>query len=247
MNTMSLEQNNVEAARWLRFLSRWALATALMIIALFIVYLGGVGITASDTALGVGYADLFQAVRSPVLYRVAMTLDALGWLMMGGTLLTLAVILRSRAPIRSLLIAACGIGMLAGSLGGFIRLVGIADLAAQYAVAAPAQQSVLLQSMLTLREIINAHFVAGDVLASAGYLFVVSAAFAMGAFPRWLTGWAVLAGVLAGLQAATSALSAFSFPLLFLTVVVGIMGLHFAMAVVFWRPSPALVSATANA
>jgi hypothetical protein len=247
MRAVSLDQSGDDAARWLRFLSRWAFATALIILALWIVYLGGVGITASDTALGVGYADLFQAVRSPVLYRVAMTLDALGWLMMGGTLLTLAVILRSRAPIRSLLIAVCGLGMFTGSLGGFMRLVGIADLAAQYAVATSAQQSALLQSMLALREIINAHFVAGDVLAGAGYLLVASAAFAMGAFPRWLTGWAILAGVLAGLQAATSALNAFSFPLLFLTVVVGIMGLHFAMAVVFWRPSPALVSATANA
>jgi hypothetical protein len=175
-----------------------------------------------------------------------MSFDALGWLMMGGGLLILAFLLKRDAPIRALLIAACGLGLVSGFSAGIMRLVGISDLAAHYAVANPAQQSALLQPALALYEIIGALFVAGDILAGAAYLMVASAAFAIAAFPRWLRAWSVLAGLLSLLQAVTSAVGAFSFPLLLLTVVVGIMGLHAAIAVVFWRPTSATVAA-ANA
>lgn len=248
MKAMSLEQANVESARWLRFLSRWALVTALAVLAPPAVVLGGFGIALSDIALGMEYRNLLEAVRVPAAYRLFNTLDALRWLMMGGTLLTLAVVLKSRAPIRALLIAACGIGMLTGALGGFMRLVAISDLAAHYAVATPAQQSALLPSMLVLHEIIIAHFAAGYVLASAGFLLVASVAFRLAAFPRWLAAWFVLAGVLSILQGVASTLGEDSIPVLLLTVlVVGILGLHAAIAVAFWRPSPARVSATASA
>jgi hypothetical protein len=244
---MSLEQTNVEAARWLRFLARWALVTALMVIALMVVNLGGVGFAPSDSALGAEYSELLQAVRAPGMYRASMVLDALGWVMMGGTLLALAAILKSRAPIRALLIGACGIGSLTGVLGGFMRLVGISAFAAQYAVAAPDQQSALLPAALALREIISAHFVAGDFLVGAGWLLVASVGLAWAAFPRWVAGWFALAAGLSFLQGATSAVGAFSFPVLLLTVVVGVLGLHAATAVAFWRPAPAMSAATANA
>src|SRR5574341_2171609 len=136
MNAMSLEQTNVESTRWLRFLSRWALVMVLIGIALLTVFIGGIGFAPSDNALGAEYSELLQAVRVPAMYRLFTTFDALGWVMMGGALLSLAVILRSRAPIRALLIAACGMGLLVGVLGGAVRLVGISDLAARYATAA---------------------------------------------------------------------------------------------------------------
>jgi hypothetical protein len=61
---MSLEQSNVESARWLHFLSRWTLATVLFGIVGLTIYFGGIGFAPSDNALGVAYSDLMQAVRA---------------------------------------------------------------------------------------------------------------------------------------------------------------------------------------
>src|SRR3990172_5988268 len=112
MEAMPLEPTSVESAPWWRFLSRWSLVTALVALGLVGVFLGGIGIAASDSALGPEYVELMQAVRSPVLYRVAMVLDVLGWLTIGGSLLTLAGLLRGHAPIRATFIAACGFSQL---------------------------------------------------------------------------------------------------------------------------------------
>jgi hypothetical protein len=244
MNVESSASTSSDTERWLRFLSRWALVMVLMGLGLLVVYLGGIGFAPSDTALGAEYSELLQAVRAPTMYRLAMTFDASGWLMMGGALLTLAVILRGHTPIRALLIAACGMGLLTGVVGGGIRLVGISGLAAHYAISAPAQQTALLPPTLALYEIVSALFVVGDVLAGAAFLLVASAVFALALFPRWLTGWFVLAGVLSLLQGLTSAVGAFSFPILLLTIVIGILGLHAAIAVAFWRLVPASLAAT---
>jgi hypothetical protein len=144
-------------------------------------------------------------------------------------------------------IAACGIGMLTGALGGFMRLVGISALAAQYAVASPEQQSALLPAALGLSGIISAHFVTGNVLQGVSYLLIASVTLAQRACPRWLGSWFGLAGILQLLQGTTAAFGAFSFIVLLLTIVVGVLGLHVAIAVAFWRPSAALVSAIASA
>jgi Domain of unknown function (DUF4386) len=244
MQAITVEQSTGEVARWLRFLSRWALVTVFMVLALLLVYLGGIGFAPSDNALGAEYSELLQAVRAPALHRLAMTFDASGWLTMGGTLLTLAIILSRHTPIRAMLIAACGMGLLVGVVGGGIRLVGISGLAAQYASSAPAQQAALLSPTLALYEMFSALFVVGDVLAGAAFLLVASAAWGLPVFPRWLTGWLVLAGVLSLLQGVTSAVGAFSFPILLLTVVIGILGLHVAIAVAFWRVAPVSLAAT---
>jgi hypothetical protein len=196
--------------------------------------------------LGVAYSDLMQAVRAPMMFRTFMVFDAVGWLMIGGMLLTLAAILKSSAPVRAVFIAACGIGMLAGSLGGFMRLVGVSDLATQFSVATTAQQAALLSSMLALYETISAHFVAGGFLQGVAYLLIASVTVTLRAFPRWLVGWFTLAGILELLQATTAALGAFSFIVLFLTVIVGVWGLNVTIMIAFWRPSPALVSTIAG-
>lgn len=237
------EQSTEETARWLRFLARWALVMVLLGLGLVIVDLGGIGFAASDNALGAEYAELLQAVRAPGLYRLAMTFDTSGWLMMGGGLVILAGIVWQRSPIRALLIAACGVGALTGILGGAMRLVGISDLATHYASATTTQQAGLLQAMLALHETIGAFFVAGNFLVGAGYLLVASVAFELAAFPRWLASWFVLAGVLSLVQGTTSALGAFSFLILLPTVIIGVLGLHAALAVTFWHPSLARIAA----
>jgi hypothetical protein len=247
MNTMSLEQTGNETARWLRFLPRWSLVAGLVILALPIVIFGGIGQLASDNALGAEYAELLQAVRSPGMYRVGMTLDAVGWLMIGGSLLTLAGILRRHAPIRAIFVAACGIAQLTGSLGGFMRLNGISDLAAQYATAAPAQQAVLLESYLNLWRVIDSHFHAGNLLQGVGFLLVAWAVFSLSGFPRWLAIWLALPGLLPLVQfILVAAGTPFSLPLIIFHVIVGTVALNFAMAIALWRPSPKLVSAVAG-
>lgn len=244
---VAVEENDGQSARWLQFLSRWALAMVVSGVALLAVFMVGIGFTDADNKLGAEYSELLQAVRAPALYRIFTTFDGVGWLMMGGALITLAVILRRHAPIRSLLVAACGIGMLSGALGGFMRLVGIGDLASLYATAAPAHQSAILPSMLALHETINSHFVLGNFVGGIGWLLVASVGLGLAGFPRWLAGWFVLAGVLSLLQGVTSAVGAFSFAVLMLTIVVGVMGLHIGIAIAFWSPSPAQVSALASA
>ena len=124
MSTDSIEvttpprQPVAEPLRWLRFLSRGSLAAALATLSLPLVFFGGVGQQASDNILGAQYAELLQAVRSPGMYRMGWTLDAVVWLMIGGGLLALAGIQCHHAPIRATFIAACGIAHKATNPGG---------------------------------------------------------------------------------------------------------------------------------
>src|SRR5439155_19242664 len=103
------------------------LVTSLAALALTLVFLLGVG---SDSSVPREYAELVQASRQPTAYRIAMVFDALGWLLIGGILLSFAALAHSDAPARAIVVAACAIGQLAGSLGGFMRLDGISALAA---------------------------------------------------------------------------------------------------------------------
>lgn len=236
-----------ESARWLHFLSRVAIVTVLWGVIALPVYFVGIGFQPSDSALGAEYAELMQAVRSPAPYRVFMVSDGIGWLLMGVTLLTLAMLVRRRAPVRALFIAACGIGVLTGSLGGFMRLYGISDIAAQYATAAPAQQALLLQSFLDIERVINAHFLAGNLIVGLGFFLAATALWPLEGFPRWLAAWYFVPGILPLLQFVNVATGApFNFILLMGHIVIGLLALNAAVALTFWRASPALVSASAN-
>lgn len=107
---LSPENDTVEPMRWLWFLPRWSLAVVLVTLVFSVMLFGGVGQQPSDSALGAEYAELLQAARSPGMFRVAWTLDAVIWLMLGGSLLALAGIQSCHAPITAKIGAACGIG-----------------------------------------------------------------------------------------------------------------------------------------
>lgn len=236
-----------ESVRWLRFLSRWSLVVGSVTLVLPIMLFGGMGQQASDNALGVGYAELLQAVRSSGMYRVGWTLDAVIWLMLGGSLLALAGILRRHAPLRATFIAVCGIAQLIGALGGFIRLNGISDIATLYVTAAPDQQAVLLESYLNLWRVINSHYQIGVLLQGVGFLLAAWGVFTLRGFPRWLAVWLALPGGLAVAQFVLVAAGApFLRALNFFGVIAGNIALNFAMAVALWRPSTLLVSAVAD-
>lgn len=246
MKTTSLEPNNDDAARWLHFLSRVAMMIVLWGVIALPVFFVGIGFQPSDNALGEEYAELMQAVRSPALYRVFMIFDGLGWLLMGLTLLTLAMLVRHHAVIRALLIGACGIGMLTGSLGGFMRLYGISDIAVRYTTAASQQQAVLLQSFLDIERVINAHFLAGNLIAGVGFLLATTALWSLLGFPRWLAAWYFVPGILPLLQFVNVASSApFNFVLLMGHIFIGLLALNAAVALTFWRTAPAQVSLNA--
>ncbi len=231
------EQTVAEPVRWLWLLPRWSLVLGVVTLALPIVFFGGLGQQVSDKTLGAENAELLQAVRSPGMYRVGWTLDAVVWLMIGGRLLTLAGILRRRAPIRASFIAACGIGQLTGALGSLLRLNGTSDLAALYATASPAQQAVLLESNLNLWRVISSHYLVGTLLQGTGYLRAAWGVFSLRGFPRWLAVWLALPGLLAVVQFIfVTAGAPFSLPLNILDVIVGTIALSFAMAVALWRP-----------
>lgn len=238
-----LAQSIDDSSHWLRFLSRLAAVAGLASLALIIVFIGGIGVDPSDSAKGQAYAELMQAIRSPVLYRLAMLFDALGWALMGGTLVILAAIVRRDAPIRATLAAACALGLISGVLGGFMRLVGVSHLASLYSSATPDQQTGLLQAYLVLREdVIGAHFAAGNLLAGAAYVLVAWSLRSLAGFPRWLALWLAIMGMLSLALFVVAAIGTFSFPLVLLTVLV-LTGANFALARTLWNPPSALMSA----
>lgn len=246
MDVISLSSEHVKSAtktQWLKLLSNWALVTTILAIALLVVFFAGVGFNPADNAFGPEYSELMQAVRAPMMHRLFTTFDSIGWAMMGGALLIVAAVLRNNAPKRSLFISACAIGLVVGVLGGIIRLFGISDLANRFGSATTEQQHSLLPSALFLYEITSSVFIVGDFLAGAGWLMVASVGFYLPGFPRWLAVWFSFAGILSILQGATSALGMFSFLILMVTIIFGVLGLHAAVTVAFWHPSQRLVSA----
>ncbi len=241
MTRNALTQDNL-TARLFRLWSRGSLVTAFSILAYFAFY-AFAGAAATDNPLGREYGGLWQAVRSPVVYRLAWVSESISWLMVGGTLVIFAGLFARRAPIRAACIAVCGIGQLLGSLGAF-SLGSVSALAARYASAAPSQQAALLQSFLDLQGVIRSPFYGGILLQGAGFLLVAWAAWEWMGFPRWLAVWLAIAGVI-GLVFfvlfTTDAPVALLIPILMLHDI-GLMSVYVAVAVTFWRPSSTQVA-----
>jgi hypothetical protein len=237
----------VEPVRWLRFLPRWSLIVGLVSLTLPFVFIGGVGQQASDSALGAVYVELFQAVRSPVIYRVGWIIDAIIWLMLGGNLVALAGILRFHAPIKATFITICGIAQLFGTLGSFMRLDGISDIAAHYATASSNQQVILREFYLHLWRTIDASNYIGVGLQGVGFLLVAWGVFSLRGFPRWLSIWLVLPGSVAIVQFILFITGA---SYLFVLNIIGLIGgniaLNIAITLALWRPPITLISAVAG-
>jgi hypothetical protein len=207
---------------WLRTLSRWALMGGVMLLGVLISF-GMLTATSQASALATQYDELAWASRLPALYRVAAMLDLATWLALSGFFALLAASFARRAPVRSTLITACGVGQLAGAIGAFTRLVGNGDLAAHISIAAPDQQPALLRSFLDLQLVIGAHLAAGSLLWSAGLLLAALVAWQARVFPHWLTvllaltGACNLTGDLMGIAGAPLTFALFILPLILLT------------------------------
>jgi hypothetical protein len=233
---MSMRIETSEAP-WLRLLSRWALGTALLYIALLLVYI-----------VGVGFDELAGAARNPAAYRLGAGLDSLVWLGIGGILFAFAGAFVRLAPLRASLLAVCGIGQLAGVLGGFLRLSAVGELAARHAAASVDQQVVLAQIHQSLLQMVMAHYGAAGLLGGPGFLLVASLGLSVGWFPRWLAIWCALAGTwqVAGFLT-TVAGSSVLLALYPVYALGGGIGLELAIAAAFWRRAAISVTQPAPA
>ena len=229
-------------APWLKFLSRWALAYGLYELAALVVFAAVVGFD----VLGPGAFE--AAARNPATFRIGAGLDATAWLWIGGTLLVFAGMFARSAPIRASLLAACGVGQLAGLLGGYTMLVVLGDLGARSAAAAPDQQAALAAASGPVLSSMIAHYGAGQLLYGAGYLLIASLALSLAGFPRWVGVWFALYGLYAvGNQVAYVVNGGIPVPMLFMLFEFGSIVVNFALAATFWRRAPAVAARPAVA
>ncbi len=239
----SFSTETLEPLRWLHFLPRWTLAVGLLSLALPVVFLFGIGQEPADAALGLAYVEILQAVRAPVMFRLGWALDALIWLLLGGTLLVLAGLLRGKAPILAIFLSACGLAQLFGAWGSLLRLDGISGLAAQFTGAPTAQRAQALASFLDLQRVIDAANHLGVLLQGIGFLLAARGLLAWKAFPRWLALWIALPGVL---SIAQFSLFAAGLPYLRALNIIGLLAgnitLNFALTLSLWRPSSGLTA-----
>lgn len=234
-----------DEAAWSTFLARWTLFAALALVGVFVAF-GALIAATGDAATGdFALFELVGASRSPALHRVMGALDALAWLGIGGTLLGFAGLFAPWARRRAALLAACGVGQLAGAVGAYMRLGAVNELGGRYAAAAaPDQQAALIQAQLTLAQIISAHFSLGQLLNGAGFLLLASAGLSLAGFPRWLAVWFGLSGLYAVVaQVVFAAGSTVLQPAFPLYAVVGLIAPFIAVAVAFWRRGPVLTAA----
>ena len=232
-----------EPLRWLRFLPRLSLITALGAITLPIAFLAGLGQQASDQALGPEFVEMLQAVRSPGLFRLAWGIDAVIWFMLGAILIALAGILHHHAPIRARFIAVCGTTQILGALGSFLRLDAISDIASRYILASPDQQVELLSSYLDLWRVINSSNHMAVLFQGIGFFLVSWGLYSLRGFPRWLAIWFALPGLLAITQFGIFITGAeYLFALNVLGLITGNIALNLAIAITIWQPPKLLIS-----
>ena len=166
--------------------------------------------------------------------------SASGWLWIGGSLLVFAGLFARSAPIRAAFLAACGVGQLAGLLGGYTMLVVLGDLGARAATAAPDQQAALAAASGPVLSSMLAHYGAGQLLYGAGYLLIASVALSLAGFPRWVGAWFALYGIYAVTnQVAYVVTGGIPLPMLFMLFELGSIVANFALAATFWRRAPA--------
>ena len=127
-----------------RLLARWSLLAGLVLLGVLLAF-GLLVLPASEgNPLSEQYIDLVAVTQSSALFRMMGTLDTATWLLEGGFLIAAAALFRQRAPMRSIFMAAGGIGQLAGFLGAFVHLDGVSHLAAQYGTAAACSAAAII-------------------------------------------------------------------------------------------------------
>ncbi len=223
---------------WWRFLARWSLFAAINGVvgwSIFI-YVSAQGVSAAGER-----GDLNVALAYPALWRVAMVYDTLAWLFIGGTVIIFAAILFRQRPILGLLLAAAAMSDLFGSMGGYVRLHTVSDLATQYLAAGSDQQLAVLQTYHQVWLLVSNLQGFGALLTKLGLLVIGTATFHVAEFPRWLA-IGFVAQAVVGLTYETMSILGISSPLVFLLTVIYVfcfLAWDIAMARLFrWRGAP---------
>jgi len=225
-------------AAWWKFLGRWSLFAAINGVVGWAIVLY---VSAQGVSLAGERGDLNVAIAYPMLWRVAMVYETLAWLFIGGTVLTFAAIQFRARPILGVLVAAAAIGELFGSMGGYVRLHTVSDVAAQYASAGPDQQAALLQTYHQVALLASSLQSFGGLLTKLGLLMIGVATFLhIAGFPPWLA-IGFVAQAVVGLTYETMSILGFNGPAVFLLTVAYVLAFRvwdIAMAGLFWRGAP---------
>lgn len=232
---MTAQLASTDREAWLRLLARWGLITAVTVAGLIAVFFSGLAAVSTQPGAGGNYDELLMAAFAPTLYRIAMVLDAVGWLAMGGLIVIAGLALRPEVSVRGLLAAALGVSAITGVIGAFLRLMVVGDLGRQFAGAAALDREGILSLYRSVEWIVGAHFAAGQLTNGLGFLVIGSAALAVSWVPRPVGWLMVLPGVTSlALLVGQVAFDVFLFPVLLLHVVLlAILGL--AVARSWWR------------
>jgi hypothetical protein len=222
---------------WYRLVSRAAAFTAVVFASMFVIIGVFIGF---DQSAPPQVAELLQANRAPTAYRIFSIADIFVWFGIGATLLGFAAVFRPAKPITSALIAACGLGQLAGAIGGSLRLYVVSDLATQYAQATADQQPAIVSLYHTVDTVVSSHFNLGATLYAIAFLLIAWSSLRLRSFPRWLTVWFAASGtVILVLNAIGAATTAEPQMWGLIGLVVFVLALHAAVAIAFWRRGPA--------
>lgn len=238
---MTTQAVSTDRDAWLRLLARWGLLTAVAVIGLMVAFFGALAAVSSQPGAGGTADELLMATHAPGLYRIAMVLDAAGWLFMGGLIVIAGLALRREATIRGPLAAALGVTAITGVIGAFLRLTVVGDLGRQFS-AASADGEGILSLYRSVQWMISAHFDAGQLTMGLGFLVVGSAALGVAWVPR-VVGWLLVLPGLTSLVLLVGevAFDVFLFPVLLLHVVLlAVLGL--AVARTWWRPARPVVA-----
>ena len=243
INPNSTKEIIPEPLRWINFLPRVSLLSAIGAIVLSIAFLAGIGQQKSDEALGHEYAELLQAIREPVMFRGGWAIDAGIWIMIGVTLLSVSGIIRHQAPLKARFISVCGAMQAFGAYGSFLRLDGISDLAARYLIASSDQQAELLDSYLELWRVINSSNHLAVFFQGTGFLLAAWGLYSLRGFPRWLAIWFGLPGLLSIAQFGIFLTGAeYLFLINVLGLIAGSIALNIAITITLWRPGEELLT-----
>lgn len=213
-----------------RLLGRYSIVAAVMI-ALLPLTFPLVAPQPGDAAYGPDLGLLLQASRWPLGFRVHMVFETTLWIMVAGTFILVAHVVRRQAPRRASLLLVCAAGQAIGAFGGMVRLDVMAALGARYAGAAAAVQQQISASFLDVAALVNVCSHAGSLFQGLGFLAAATALGRTPGFPRAIARWMYLPAVIPLVQVVVVATGRpFVLPLLLLHVIVGLVLLHGAMA-----------------
>lgn len=223
---------------WQGLLARWGFLTALAVAGLITTFFTAYGLASSRPGIGGDHDELLMAAAVPVLYRIAMVFDALGWLAMGGLVVIAGLGLRREATVRGPLAAALGVTAVVGIVGAFLRLIAVGELGKGLATGVATQPGVL-PAFRSVEWVISAAFATGQLTVGLGFLVVGSAALGVAWVPRRIAWLLLLPGLTSlALLGAEVILDVFLFPVLLVHVgLLAAAGL--AMAATWWRASTA--------